>query len=510
MCTAGCSADFAISSAESGAAAPQDASGTASTGSGTGTGGGGPEVEDDFLALPPAQTDAFVFVANPARDTVTRITVDSLDVITTDVGRDPQIALTTEDFQRAVVFNRGDASISVLQTNSLAQTVVPVRDNLNQMRLSPSGTYAVLWHDIAAQMADDPEPEGLQSFNEASFVDLDTGEHFPMAVGFNPKQVVFTPDETLAAVVSDGTLAVVDLTTRPLLPELIALSDDLVPPIAEEIELSPSGDWAFVRQFGTDEILIVDLVHRTVDAIPVGANPTDMDLTPDGSQAVVMARGSSELWVLDSTNPYAAPQVIPVPPTLSAGAIRIASDGGHALLYTTASLVDRLGVWDLATGAIDEFGLVKPIGAVGIVNNGDSAVVFHTQLDMPDADASDPFFGQWAMTAIDLRDGRETPLLLPSQPLGYSLSDSSKLAYFTMKGEQYLEVIDFDSLLPEQLPLRSDPVFLGVLPDLDPDDGTEPSAWVSQDYELGRISFYDPNSDALETITGFELNSEVE
>jgi hypothetical protein len=33
---------------------------------------------------------------------------------------------------------------------------------------------------------------------------------------------------------------------------------------------------------------------------------------------------------------------------------------------------------------------------------------------------------------------------------------------------------------------------------------------VSQDHDLGRISFYDPDDDSLETLTGFELNSGIE
>jgi hypothetical protein len=44
---------------------------------------------------------------------------------------------------------------------------------------------------------------------------------------------------------------------------------------------------------------------------------------------------------------------------------------------------------------------------------------------------------------------------------------------------------------------------LGVLP-----GGN--TAWVSQDHTLGRLSFYEPSTDSLDTITGFELNSEIE
>jgi len=35
-------------------------------------------------------------------------------------------------------------------------------------------------------------------------------------------------------------------------------------------------------------------------------------------------------------------------------------------------------------------------------------------------------------------------------------------------------------------------------------------AFASQEHDLGRISFYDTDTEALETITGFELNGEIE
>jgi len=53
-------------------------------------------------------------------------------------------------------------------------------------------------------------------------------------------------------------------------------------------------------------------------------------------------------------------------------------------------------------------------------------------------------------------------------------------------------------------------VWVGVMPDLDPTDGMEPPAWVSQQHPLGRISFYDADADVLETLTGFELNAAIE
>ena len=79
----------------------------------------GSENESNFLALRPATTDAYVFVANPDRNTVTRISVPSLEVLTVEVGVDPSLVETSADYSRAVTFNRGSDSVSVIAADSL-------------------------------------------------------------------------------------------------------------------------------------------------------------------------------------------------------------------------------------------------------------------------------------------------------------------------------------------------------------------------------------------------------
>ncbi|NCG20132.1 MAG: hypothetical protein GWP91_14075 [Rhodobacterales bacterium] len=499
-----------------GARAAQDYSSTATTfwsggdAAETGTTDLPGEIEDDFLAMRPAQTEAYVFVANPNRDTLSRIEVATLAVQTTQVGVDPRLVQTTPDNTTAVVFNRGDDTISLIDVETLDETVVSVREDFNSMKLSPDGRYAVLWHDLDAERADDPPAQGLQSFNEASFVDLTTGDHFAMAVGFNPRDVVFAANGDIAAVVSDGYLATVDLNTQPLLPSLITLTTALEPPEAEEVVVAPDGHWAFVRQLGTTEVLVVDLINEQVDAIPVGDNPTDLDLSPDGTEAVVLCRGSHELWVLQVDDPMAAPVVHTLPTLAPFGSLIFDPTGSLAIVYTTASLVDQYVSWDRSDDSFQVHGLVKPVQTMAITPDGGAMMAFHTLSDAPDTPVDSPFLGSWALTLIDLGDFRTNPLRLPAEPVGYSMSDDGTYAYFGMIGEQYLEVVDFNTLLHEQIELRSDPVYVGVLPDLNLDDDLHPHAWISQDHDLGRISFYDPNDMSLETITGFELNSGIE
>jgi DNA-binding beta-propeller fold protein YncE len=470
-----------------------------------------PEEEDDFLALRPAQTDIFVFIANPGRNTVTRVNVQTLEVRTTPVGVDPRVVITTPDYATAAVFNRGDDSVTILDANTLEARTVGVRDDFNRMVMSPDGRWVALWHDLSAERPDDPEPEGVQSFNEVSFVDLTTAAHHPMAVDYNPREIKFTPDSTLAAVVTDTSLGLVDLTATALSPRLVRLTEELVdPPVAEEVAIAPDGTWAFVRQFGAEDLAVVDLLGGTVARVPVGLNPTDLDLTPDGRRAVVVARGSHELYLFDLADPFAAPDVLGLPTEVNLGSVLIDPTGQKAVVYTTAAPVDRYATWDLASGEITLRSLVKPVETMAVTPTGESLLVFHTKEDAADADSSSPFYGKWALTLIALSDFRQNPLALPAEPIGYSNSNNGRFGYFIMDGQKYLEVLDYRTLLPEEIELRSDPVYVGVLPDLFPDDDDEPVAWASQEHELGRISFYDPDDGAVETITGFELNSEIE
>lgn len=472
---------------------------------------GPPESEDDFLALKPSQTDVYVFVANPALGTITRITVDTLDVLTTDVGSDPRVVLTTPDYDTAVVFNRGDDSISVVDADTLDRFDIGVRDDLNNMVMSRNGQWVALWHDRAAEQPDDPPPSGLQSFNEASFVDIDTAEHFPMAVGFNPRNIVFSNDSTLAVVVSDEYLALVDLTDAFPQPQLVQVADDpLDPPIAEEVALSPNGQYAFVRQFGADDLVVVDLETHLVDRLPVGINPTDLDLTPDGTRAVVVSRGSGQVFVFDTQNPFLAPDVLDLPPGVTLGSVLLSPAGDQAVLYSTASLEPLYATWNLDTDEITLRGLVKPIAAMAVTPTGGSLLVFHTLEDAVDADPGSPFNGEWAVSLIDFEDFRANPILLPAEPIGYANAGSGERGYLVLDGVPLLAVLDYRTLLFDEYTLRSDPVFIGVLPDLDLFDGDEPAAWVSQEHPLGRISFFDPDETSLETITGFELNSQIE
>ena len=468
------------------------------------TGGGGSEVEDDFLRLRPATTGSYVFVVNSARDTVSRIAVPELDVRTVAVGVNPAVVITSPDGTLAVVFNEGSDDVTIVDVDSMETSSVAVRDHFNAMVMSPDGKWVACYRD-QGEPDDGESGGGAQSFNEVSLVNLTTGEHFLKVVGYNPRQVKFSDDSTEVLVISDEYLAMIDLTQSNPPVRLVQVAEDLLdPPAAEELEISPSGNFAFVRQFGVDDLVIVDLASALVSRVPVGQNPTDVDLTPDGRSAVVVSRGSNELYVFDANDPTQSPRVLAMPEGELLGSIQFSPDNSKAVLYTTAADMNHFTTWDLATDEFTVRALQKPVAGVSISPDGGTMLVFHDRLrDGPETPTDSPFYRKDALTLLSLRDFRQNVLLLAAAPSAWADSTDGRWGFFVMAGEPYLEVLDYAELHHDEVDLRSDPVHVGVLP------GTS-FAYVNQEHELGRLSFFDPTVGSLDTITGFELNSGIE
>ena len=50
-----------------------------------------------------------------------------------------------------------------------------------------------------------------------------------------------------------------------------------------------------------------------------------MDVSPDGTQAIVVARGDQELWIYDLSDPTSTPVVVPMPEDEVFGSLLLSS-----------------------------------------------------------------------------------------------------------------------------------------------------------------------------------------
>ena len=466
--------------------------------------GFGSEQEEDSLALRPATTESYVFVANPSLNTVTRISVPSLAVITVEVGVNPTLVETSSDYTKAVTFNQGANSLSVIDAETLEVLDIDIRSNLNQMRMSPDGRWVICYHDLSVD-SDDVAQGAAISYNAISIVDLQEEKHFEAMAGSHPHDVQFTENSDTAIIISNDYLSVIDLTEQTPSLERIAIADDLInPPKAEEVLLDPDGNYVLIRQYGVDELVLVNLQTSTnqVSMIAVGANPTDMDVSLDGTQALVVSRGDQQIWVYDLSDPTLSPSVFDLPEEEVFGSLLLSPDGEQGLVYSTASELSRLGVWNLQTDEVVVRGLIKPVSSVEISSNGETAILFHPQTN-GDTPTSSYYYNRYAMSLIDLNDYFSTSVQLSGEPDSFTSIAAENMGVYTMRGQSYLEMVDYDTFVPREIVLPSTPIHLGTLPD-------SSMAFVSQEHELGRISFLNTQTDDLQTVTGFELNSAIE
>lgn len=492
---------------DSGAAGDRNFDGAADEdGAGGWDTGYAPEEPDEDGLLPPATTDKYVFVANPDRNTVTRISASTLAVITTEVGVTPEVVRTTADYTTAAVFNTGSDSVSIVDSESLSVVEVAVRPNLNQMVLSPDGKVVTCYHDAAAR-ADTDLDDGALSFNEVSIVNLTTGAHIPMVVGFNPREIRFTRDSTKMVVVSDSYLAIVDLSAATLEPVRVRISEDTVdPPAAEELVITPDGQYAIVRQFGGEDLVVVNLADNSVERVDVGDDPTDIDVTPDGTRAVAVARGSRELWLYDLSDIFATPVIVDMPSDLVLGSLAMSPDGTKGLLYSTATGDSRFASWDLTAedpaSSITSYSSVKPLSGVRISPTGNTAMLLHDDSN-GDTPSSSVFYNEYALTLLSLTDFFANPIRLPGEPDESATTEDGELGFLIMKDQPWLLQLNFETLIHESISLKSIAEHIGVIPD-------SQQVYISQNHELGRISFYEPSTGDMQTVTGFELNSGIE
>jgi DNA-binding beta-propeller fold protein YncE len=461
-----------------------------------------PEVEDDLQALPPATTPLYTFVANPDRDTLTRIRVDDLSVITTKVGARPTQVVTTPDFKTAITFNADGDTISVVDAEDLSVQTLEIRADRNKMVVSNDGRWALAYYDASAD--DDDSTGGAQSFNEISLVDIENLIEWPMVSGPNPRDVQFSEDSTTAIIVSDTYLSRIDLTADEPSPEHAELSPgETSPPKAEEVAMTSDGSAAIVRLFGADTLVHIDLDTMDRSTLDVGEGPTDLDITPDGTELIVVARSAGEIWIYDLADVTADAEVVNLPTSITLGSLVLAAGGDRGILYSTASGDAVYGLWDRADDSVALRELVKPPRSVGISPDGDTAIITHTRDNGTDVDSTSAFYNEPALSIVDLNSLFSSSLLLPSEATSFAHAADGETGFFVMDGEPYLEILDYDTLIHEEIVLKSLPVFLGALPETN-------TAFISQEHRLGRISFYDPEEGELNTITGFELNADIE
>lgn len=491
----------------------------------TGDGGTMPPPETAIEFGPPISSDRYVYVAMTAQNELARIDGATLAVTATAVGKSPRDVAAIPGSDGAVVLDSTNGTATIVRPGAAGDVVrvLATLPNLNRLDIDPSGRWAVLWFDLAKQIKDGGIA-GIGSFQDVTVVALapDHEQAVNLTVGFRPRNVQFDAPGNRAYVVTQDGVSVIDLasttTNGPSIVPPIAVADPSVSPDDLAVDIVATGEYAAVRQAGVSALRIVAVGATTPGrawTIPLASSASALELAPDGSRIYAVERTAKQLAIVDVPSDALDPSGVQTVDLSDAtlGSIALSRDGKRALLYTNATLDDRLTMVSLDAPGFPHvtWPLKKGVRAVGISPTGASAIVIHAKAfgDPSTATSVDDFIAKsYGYSLVDLASGFAKLQITPVDPGPFTYAPDGAKAYVALDGgdtdlaTRALQVVAVHTGVVTTNQLGSPPSAVGILPGAS-------QAFVAQRHPLGRVSFLSLPTDAVRTITGFDLNSHV-
>ena len=481
------------------------------------------EVEYEFGA--PIASARFVYVAMTAQDELARIDGTTLAVQASPVGESPRVVAAIPNSDGAIALDSINGTVTIVRPNGDTDTrrVLPTLPNLNRLDVDPSGRYAVVWFDLQKAIADGGI-SGIGSFQDVTVLNLTPGAEraVDLTVGFRPRAVQFDAAGTRGYVITQDGVSVIDLgyaTTHPpsIVPP-IPVADALVPASDLEVGVVATGQYAAVRLAGQSLVRVVDVAGvqpgRMFD-VPLASPPTDLDLAPDGQRVYVVMRDAQQLAIVDIPGDALDPSGIETVSLAGAalGSLAVSRDGTRALLFTNASLDERITMVKLDAPGYPRvtWPLKKSVRAVGIAPDTGSAIVIHAKAagDPQTASTVDEFIDRsYGYSLLDLATGFAKLQITPVDPGPFAYAPDGSKAYVALDGgddvtaARALQIVHVQTGVVTTKQLGSPPSAVGILP-------IAGEAFVAQRHPLGRVTFVGLASDGLRTVTGFDLNSDI-
>ena len=518
---AGCSSAASEDSASADVPGPMSSGGgtSANTGAGVpavGSGGGStlpPEKELDQTFRAPVATGSVLWSANPESGRVALIDAQTLQVRMSNAGFGPTYLAAVPSApgtDSAIVLNVGSHDASWLQATAdqINVTTIATHTGANAWSISDDGQFAIAWTDVT-QVAGVPDP--TDGFSELTVIDLSATPPVStrMSVGFRPSQVVFDAQKLHAFAVVDEGISVLDLSGSPFVSALISLTSPGT--AARDVNISPDGSFAVVRVDGSADIQILDLTS-TASApkiVSLESDATDLDLSADGKTATAVLGNETPPKVVS----FAVPDPSGDPanfghaviPGELVRSVTLAPDNQVALLYANAVPSDDLTLLDTAPHADLAFRSVDLHGAVQKVYvSPDSQTAIAFQL---------PPLGSMkkGLFSIVPTEVVRSPMLVPTDAVPQDIAFSNPAVgkalvtvHDTTSTVYGVYVIGLANLEQNFVTLASEPLpgATGIVPDVH-------VGFVAQQHPEGRITFINLDSGVTQTLTGFEIAASV-
>jgi hypothetical protein len=494
-----------------------------------------PEVEHDLTA--PVSSLRYVWVAMTDQDKLAKIDGTNLAVASIAVGHHPQVLAAMPGTDTAVVLDEvddphaqatGTATVVRPASNNDTTEVYGVLPNFNRIATSRDGRYAVAFFDLAKAIADAGSLQAVHhvgSYQDVSVLALEPGSQHEvdLTVGFKPRAVEFDATSHHAYVITETGISIIDLAAvthgTPTIVPPVPLTDDPAGLRGDaEVHVVATGDYAVVRTPGDAGLRVVHLTGAdagTATTIALPAQPTDVDLAPDGERGYGMTRAPTTLTAIDIPGDLANPGAVETADLgdLQAGQLALSPDGTRAVLYTNAILDEHITVVDLTKSGLPHVTrpLQKSIRTVGFDPSGAHVVIVHARApgDPAAAQTFDEYIDRSpGYSSVDLATGFSKLQITPVDPGSFAFAPGAPRAYLTLDGGDAaaatwaVQTIELDTGVVRTIPLNSPPSAIGVLPGA-------AKVFINQRHPLGRVTFVGVATSEVRTVTGFDLNSHV-
>jgi hypothetical protein len=473
-----------------------------------------PEMELDQSFRAPVATGHVLWSSNPESGRVALIDATTLKVRMANAGFGPTYLAAVPNaasIDAAIVLNVGSHDASFLQATAdqIGVTTIPTHTGANAWSISDDGHYAIAWTDVT--QIEGAEPDPTDGFSELTVIDLSATPPVStrLSVGFRPSQVVFDAQKLHAFAVVDEGISVLDLSGIPAVSALVSLSP--IGTTTRDVNISRDGSFAVVRTSGSVNIEIVDLSSATapVRTVQLESDATDLDLSADDKTATAVLGNETPPKVVSFSVPDPGADSAGFPsvsiPSELVRSVTLTPDNQVALLYANAVPSDDLTLLDISAGPPFTYRTVDLKGAVQRVYvSPDSQAAITFQLPPSGSTHKGLFSIVPAEIALSPKivatDAVPQDVAFSTASVGKALvtvHDSSSTVFGVY-------TVGLANLEQNFVPLASEPLpgATGIVPDVR-------VGFVAQKHPEGRITFIDLDTGVTQTLTGFEIAARV-
>ncbi len=486
-----------------------------------------PEQEIEIDVSRPVTSNDYLFVINPATGNLVAIASDTLVIHTLSTGSDPIAIQVLPETNTALIIDRTSDRLVMAQPDedrTASWALDPDKTaGYNMISCAPNGLFAIVYFNSqlagnASSAYGSLQSVGLVDMRDPSDLDELDSPILPLTVGLNPTAVHWKNDGSKAFVITDQGATIIDL-GNPDSPEVtpnIPLEAVSGPSLDREVLVTADGRYALVRRIETAELRMVDFENGEVAVLELDAPPTDLDLLPDDSRAIITLRETHQLLVVSIPGGFADAEAVDlydIPEGI--GVAEPAADNNTIALYSTLNNTRNVWIFSLDDESLNSHNLIKRTQALSFAPPDSDGVlrllVLHKK-NQGDAYYEDDYYDtidrSYGYSVLDLATGMTVLQLTDAHPAAFTFTGDGAKGYLSVAGSgtRQVHIMDLKAAGGAriiEMDLSSTPTSLGLMA-----DGRR--MYVAQDHPDGRITFIDTVTDEPVTITGFELNGQID